>query len=192
MTITALRETVDKEIPDSVSFTVPPEFDPAEDTPPNFTVPAINASALCAKDGCPNHVTKPVKGPSPKFCDEHRGTRATTRSIPRASSGSWKRAGEVEIALNKLIEYVGLGVTFVNPVDGSSITKGGPKLARELVILGTTDLKLRRYLELVASPGKYGGLAMAILAMVVPILANHGMLPQLVVNVIDLPENPNK
>jgi hypothetical protein len=48
-----------------------------------------------------------------------------------------------------------------------------------LVELARSDKKLRGYLEMLAAPGKYGALAMAVLGIVIPILVNHGVIKEL-------------
>lgn len=172
-----------KPVPLGDAFELPPQL--ADTLGDDDVAPNIGDTAdtpLCAKPGCTNHVTKPAKGPSPKYCDEHRGTRASRGTSTGGSRSGWAKAGQVETALNRYVEMIGVGVTFINAADGSSIVKHGPAVTHELVELGKTNLKLRRYLELVSAPGKYGPLTLAIAGMVLPILANHDLIPKLVVD----------
>lgn len=100
-------------------------------------------------------------------------------SAPRKSAGNWPMAATVENALNDLFSYAGMGLTLVNPADGSAVAAGGPAVSKALVDLGRTDKKLRRYLEMVATPGKYGPLILASLGIIVPVMVNHNLIPQI-------------
>jgi len=66
----------------------------------------------------------------------------------------------------------------VNPTDGRIVADGGPAVVHELVELAKTDSALRKPLELLATPGKYGPLTLAVAGVILPIMANHGLLPQ--------------
>lgn len=71
-----------------------------------------------------------------------------------------------------------MGLRLVNPADGKVIAEGGPAVIHELVELAKTDAKFRKPLEMLATPGKYGPLGLALMGVIVPIMANHGLLPQ--------------
>lgn len=167
----------------SKAFELTDDFDPSKDSAPKASSTSADSkpTPLCALDGCTNNVTKPVKGPSPKYCDEHRGAKnkATT---PRISAPGWPRANEIEKALTRYAVMLGGGISFINETDGAAISAGGPAVVHELIELAKTDRRIRRYLEIAATPGKYGPLVLAALGMVLPILANHGMVPQIIVN----------
>lgn len=153
---------------------------PDTDEPADFINPSADVEPLlCAEPGCLNEVIKPARGRTPKYCPEHKaGTHsATGGSTRRAGNRGWAKAGEVEAGLTQLVEWTGLGVGFLNREDGTIIQKGGPDLVHALVELAKDDRELRKYLEWIAAPGKYGPLTMAALAIVIPILANHGLIP---------------
>lgn len=146
---------------------IPPDFDnPASDTPP----------LRCEVEGCDNPITKPARGRTPKRCDFHRTNKGSGSSGNRAPA--WRDAAQVEEALTRYFNVLGAGVSFVNEYDGSVITTGGAGIAHELVELAKTDKKLRERLELVTKPGKYGPLTLAVASVVLPIMANHNLLPQ--------------
>lgn len=153
--------------PLSTSDIPPADFDnPVTDTPP----------LRCEVDGCDNPVIKPPRGRTPKRCDFHRANRGSVSSGNRAPT--WRDAAQVEEALTRYFNILGAGVQFVNEYDGTVITTGGPAIAHELVELAKTDKKLRERLEFLTKPGKYGPLSLAIASVVLPIMANHNLLPQ--------------
>jgi hypothetical protein len=140
------------------------------------------STPVCAKPNCFEHVTKPARGRTPKFCDEHKATGPGSKpgaEMPKKSAGSWAQANAVENALNQLFSYAGMGLTLVNPADANAVITGGPAVSAALVELARSDKKLRGYLEMLAAPGKYGALAMAVLGIVIPILVNHGVIKEL-------------
>lgn len=149
------------------------ELDPADLAPDGHD----DASPLrCQWDGCQNTVTKPARGRTPKFCDEHRNVPKEKRAGSR-----WAYADKCEEVLTQYLSYISLGVTLVNPVDGKIIAEGAPAVAHELVELGRQDKQWRQYLERITKPGKYGGLTVAVAMIVIPVMANHKLLPQFVI-----------
>ena len=142
-----------------------------DDIPPdrgNDTAPL-----RCQFDGCQNAVTKPARGRTPKFCDEHRGT-----VNKGAKSPGWAKASQVEQVLCKYFDAVGMAISLVNPADGRVIAKGSDAVAHEIVELARSDTKLRKYLEKLTAPGKYGPLMLACAPIIFGIAANHNLLPQ--------------
>jgi len=133
----------------------------------------------CQLEGCTNSVTKPARGRSPKFCDEHRNTK--TSSTGKSRTTVWANANAVEKALSGYLNSLGVVVSFVNANDGMVIAKGADNVAHEITELGRADKKLRHKLELLAAPGKYGPLILAVMPIVIPIMANHGLIPQFVI-----------
>ena len=138
--------------------------------------------ARCAETGCTNPVTKPARGRTPKFCDDHKVT-AGAGSKSATSGKSWTRAVEVENLLKGYVKGLGAGIALINSVDGEVIATGGGDVVHELVELAKTDRTIRKYLEFAATPGKYAPLTLAIFGLVMPILANHGMAPQFFVSI---------
>lgn len=167
-----------------------------QDTPPDAFV--IDASEIpgngpsdlrdsekapnrCNYPDCLNPVLRTGKGGRPpKYCPEHKDKRAPkTAGARSATSGkSWNRASEIEGILNRYVAGLGWTIQLVNPVDGKIVADGGPAVIHELVELAKDDTRLRKPLEALATPGKYGPLGIAVLAVVMPMLANHGLLPQ--------------
>lgn len=168
--------------PVSNVFELPEQFQPGNDIPPTAFGSSDKAPVRCQFDGCTNSVTKPAKGPTSKYCTEHKVNKGASSST-RVSGASWPRAGEVETALTRYAQLIGGGVTFINAVDGETVTKHGPAVSHELVELGRVDKRLRGWLETIAIPGKYGPLALAVAGMVLPIMANHGLIPAFVIGV---------
>lgn len=144
------------------------------DTPPN----------RCNYPGCTDAVVRTGKGGRPpKYCPTHKDNRSrnkgtTTGGRSAVSGKAWARAVEVETILCKYVAGLGWGIQLVNPVDGKVVADNGPAVIHELVELAKTDTRLRKPLEFAATPGKYGPLLLALLAVIAPILANHGLLPQ--------------
>ena len=150
----------------------------SDDIAPDFNAGISDvAPTRCGYEGCSNSVTKPARGRTPKFCDEHR-TAAKTKTGARKAS--WPNAETVELALLRYFGTLTFVVSFVNPDDGTVIAEGAPAVAKELVELGRQDKKLRDLLEKLTAPGKYGPLALAIFPIVMGLMANHGLLPQFI------------
>jgi len=152
--------------------TLPAVFDLDVD-PDLLGASADAAPNRCGQDGCTNGVTKPARGRSPKYCDDHKATDARTTSRSKASGKSWPKAAEVEKHLTDSLVLAGKGISFLNEVDGFILQTNGPAVIHELVELAKDDKTLQKYLLWIASPGKYGPLAMACSALIIPILANH-------------------
>lgn len=136
----------------------------------------------CAIDGCENEVQLTPTGRQGKYCAEHGSKdRNPSESGSRRSSGtrlpSWAKAGEVENALNLIFKFGGAAIQAVNVADGQIIQNGGPAISKALVDLGRTDKRVRKYLEMMSAPGKYGPLTLAVAGVVVPIMVNHGVFP---------------
>lgn len=138
---------------------------------------------VCKEPDCTNVIDKPARGRTPDYCPEHKPTsHKATGTTARSNNGGWAKYAECEKVLNDLFKYAGMGLMMVNQADGSAVAEGGPAVAHELVELGKTDRKIRKYLEQIAAPGKYGPLMFAVAGMVVPILANHHLIPTLSIN----------
>ncbi|MHB1357049.1 MAG: hypothetical protein ACYCZF_13860 [Anaerolineae bacterium] len=103
---------------------------------------------------------------------------------PRQSSKNtktkWPAAAAVEAALNSYVSGAGMIITMVNPVDGEIIAENSAGVIKELIELGRVDRKLRKVLERLATPGKYGPLMVACSPIVIGIAANHNLLPQFI------------
>jgi len=153
------------------------------DTVPTPFAERDYAPLRCGEPGCTNGVTKPARGRAPKYCDEHRKTATRKPGSPPAARNYWPRANEIEPILQNYVRYLGTGIKVaVNTVDGDIIIVGGPNIVHELCELARTDKRLdnlRTWLERAATPGKYGPLMFAVASVTLPIMANHGWVPQI-------------
>lgn len=158
-------------------------FEVPDDTPP--LIPAAtpgdsdSAPLRCQLPGCTNEVTKPARGRTPKFCDDHKGSKPGTGSTKGLSGKSWPRATEIETLLTNYVIGLSFAVGFANAEDGEIIRDKAPAVVHELVVLAIDDRNLRRYLEWLATPGKYAPLTMACFSLILPILQNHGVVDRL-------------
>lgn len=136
------------------------------------------APSSCEHGGCTNPVKKSPTGRPAKYCEDHRGGRAKVSPNKSALTGKvWKEAEEVESILKQFVGTIAFGIRLVNAEDGRIIAEGGPDVVHELVELAKDDTELRKYLTAMTAPGKYGPLIMtSMFGVVIPIMANHGML----------------
>lgn len=162
--------------PTLTSFELPdddvPDF--AAETP--FPATGDKAPLRCTAEGCTNTVEWSGKGRKPKFCEEHKPRRAASQNTGR---GAWPKAGEVETLLNGYVTIAGAGLqyTVAFGADGEALMATGPAIVHEVVELARNDKKLRNILEKMATPGRYGPLAMAVFPLVLAVLVNHNLLP---------------
>jgi hypothetical protein len=152
------------------------EYVPTEDVAPLRDTDT--APIRCAFDGCSNEVVKPARGRTPKFCPEHKANPVKGAATKKAS---WPKAEAVELALARYLDGFSFVVSMVNPADGQVIASGSGPVAKELVELGRVDKQWRGYLEKITSPGKYGPLVLSLMPITIGIMANHGLLPQFLV-----------
>lgn len=148
---------------------------------PTASAAGDTAPKQCEKAGCTNGVPKTGRGRPPKFCDEHKsGAPKTeekfTTSKSSLSGKSWPKAAEVETLLTKYVSMLGVALQFVHEKDGQVIIIGGPDVVHELVELAKDERQLRKYLEWLTAPGKYAPLTLAVAAIVIPIMSNHGLI----------------
>jgi hypothetical protein len=161
----------------STAIALPPEL-LADLKEPATTAEQDTAPLVCQFDGCTNGVTKPARGATPKFCPEHKGSRSrSTGGKSSVSNKSWPRAKEIETILNQTLGYATIPVAFFNVDDAAILGARGPKVIHELVELAKDDKNLQNALVMIATPGKYGPITAAVLGLVVPILANHKLIP---------------
>lgn len=169
----------------STAIALPPEL--LEDLKePATSADQDTAPLVCQFDGCTNGVTKPARGATPKFCPEHKGARRPSGSKSSVSNKSWPRAKEIETILNQTLGYATIPVAFFNVDDAEIIGAKGPKVIHELVELAKDDKNLQNALVMIATPGKYGPITAAVLGLVVPILANHHLIPAAGVAIVDI------
>lgn len=170
---------------------VAPTIEPIKFSAISVTREGIPLGIECAEPGCANAVVKPERGRTSRYCPEHKrgGDKAPKIDTPRAAS--WPKAREIETALTRYVALIGSGVTFINAADGEAVILHGPAVVHEIVELGRNDKRIRRALELLSMPGKYGPLTLAIASLALPLLANHGLIPSLIVD-LTKPTLPNK
>lgn len=162
-----------------IAPTAPADDDPTPDSLfiPGDDDPEPRRDKVCAADGCGNEPERTPTGRLGKYCSEHKAAPKTGTRRTSTSRTKWKKAPEVRRALDQIVLFAGTGVSVIDPVDGQIIKAGGPNITEALVNLAEDDKNLQRYLEWLATPGKYGPLILATAGVVIPILANHGMIP---------------
>lgn len=156
---------------------------PNDDTFWNDDSAADKAPKICAEPGCTNPTGETPTGRRAKFCDEHKDAKNRSGNAPKGSPrgrkrSTWPQKEAVRASLNQLVMFAGGGLSVLNRVDGKIVMDGGPNLVTALVDLAEEDKSIRRYLDFLSKPGKYGPLVLASAAIVIPILANHNLLPQ--------------
>ena len=138
-----------------------------------------DAPLRCNHPGCTNAVVKPARGRTPKYCPEHKSGNSRSNSGAAKSVGNsgkrWNRATEIETILITYVEGIGTGMQFLPALadDGKIIEMQMPDVVRELVKLAHDDSRIRKYLEYLATPGKYAPLTLACMSVIIPILANR-------------------
>lgn len=93
---------------------------------------------------------------------------------PRANSG---RKKSLKKPLEDLITSVGTGVSFVNQTDGIAIIQGAENLAIALNNVAKDNDAVYRNLERMVTGSAWGGVFMALGGILIPIAANHNLLP---------------
>lgn len=156
-----------------------------DDIPPLTDISPIR----CLHEGCTNTVQKPSRGRTPKFCEEHRGSKA--KSGGTSTRAKWPQGDDIQVILASYLDNLALGITLINPADGQIIAEGSDKVAKALVDVGRQDKNWRKWLEKIATPGKYGPLVGALAPMVIAIMANHNLLPQFMIPGISEGGTPN-
>jgi len=100
------------------------------------------------------------------------------RGKPVGPKLTWPGSMAVEATLLTGWEnFIVAPMMFIDTYDAEILGVHGPLVIHELVELAIVDKKFRRILEMLAKPGKYGGLLIAVSGMVLPILSHHGVNP---------------
>lgn len=89
-----------------------------------------------------------------------------------------KELERVKETLYPIVATVGIGVKMVNPVDGSIIIDKGTGVVDALCLVAKEDEQVRKALLMLTTGTVYTQLAIAVLALIVPILANHRLVPE--------------
>lgn len=103
------------------------------------------------------------------------GSTTSTVKAPAGRSANWE--APLQRGLADMGQGFGMLVTMANQVDGQAIMAGSPRLAESLIAPARANPKVRHRLESIVEGGAWGAVAMAVLAIAMPILANHNMLP---------------
>lgn len=82
-------------------------------------------------------------------------------------------AGSLTLAL----EGVSGLVSVVNPIDGMCIKVGSDRLVSSIVALAKQDKNVRLYLLKLATQSAYMNVIGSVMVIIIPILANHNLLP---------------
>lgn len=118
---------------------------------------------------------------------------AKAAAAPRepAKAGPGRPSGSAVLAKRtaKTIETIGYMVQLVQPVDAAIIIAGAPRLGAALADAAETNPALKRFLEGLGKGSGWSEVAMAAGAIVLPILAVHGVLPPLFLS--DMVQEPS-
>lgn len=89
-----------------------------------------------------------------------------------------KKSDELRSDLEVTFAMLAMGVAAWNPDDGAVVMEGSTRLAKALVHASEKNPKLRKVLENMTTGFAYSELVAACMAIAIPIMANHGMLPE--------------
>lgn len=94
-------------------------------------------------------------------------------------------------ALTLALSGVGATVMAVNMVDGMAIAQGTPKLVDSIIMLAKQDKAVRLYLLRIATQSAYLNVIGSVVAILIPIMANHKLLPPIFAAPFALPQDTN-
>lgn len=143
------------------------------------------APKRCAEPGCTNSTGTTPTGRRAKYCDVHKSASDRSGNAPkgtRTRRSGWAEKEAVRASLTQFVTFAGAGLSVINKADGQIIANGGPNIVNALVDLAEDDKNIRKYLNFAAKPGKYGPLTLAVLGVVIPVMANHNLLPTFLVD----------
>lgn len=104
--------------------------------------------------------------------DKAPKTRRSNKDLQRIRDG-----------LNQYVSLIGAGLSFTPSeklrTDGEIILRGGPQLVDAVVALCEEDAKVRAMFLSLMTAGAYAQIVSAVMMIVLPILANHGVLPSI-------------
>lgn len=108
------------------------------------------------------------------------------------SSGSMS-VNAIEKAIADQFTMIGVAVTAFNEYDGTVILQGTPRLAKSIGSLCEKNPKVRKNIERMLTGGSYGEVLLAGAFIAVPIMANHGLMPESVQAMYGraIPEKPD-
>lgn len=146
-----------------------------DDTPPVTYSPdeSIGGRELWCEAGQHTFI-KTGRGRDPKSCPEHRPIRsARSDSTPRSS----RAALNIEQAVAANVAGIAQIVGMFNQFDGAVIAQGSPYLARSVADVAARDPKVRKAIEHAMSNLGWGQVIAAVMAIAIPIMVNHQVIP---------------
>ena len=168
-------ESLTEEMPVIDVTYVSPDHDEPELPFVTSTVTASTSEYQC--EVCQTPLTYGGRGRKPTRCAEHKKSGSRAPSTPRAgtTSGRWQQP--LSDALLSQFAMIGVAVYAFDNFDGQAILNGSPALAQSLVGAAEHNPKVRRALETFVTAGAWAGVASAVLAIAIPILQNHNVIP---------------
>lgn len=161
-----------------------------DDVPPAYDAGSDDVSPLrCEAEGCQNTLTYSGRGRKPKYCDEHKKSNIGTGSRSTGVRG-WSEASRIEKQLTMYLAGLGFVIKLVNQYDGTVVAEGAAPVAHEVVEIAKTHKDWRKPLEIICAPGEYGRLMMVLAGIILPVMANHGLIPQIVIPMTGAPMPP--
>lgn len=106
----------------------------------------------------------------------------------RKASGGRRKA--LKAPLTELISTLGIGVCVVNAYDGQRILAGAEDLAAALDKVAKEQPAVQRALEAVVTGSTWGSVALAAAPIIIPICANHGLIPPATAELVGAPPPP--
>jgi len=133
--------------------------------------PDINA------DICPECGEGPFSRLAQHMTMKHGDNEGSTPT-PKGKKG--KKGSAFQSDLKDLIESAGAVVSVtIDPIDGYLIMNGAEDLAAAIDNVARRNPKLREWIEKAQAGSVYGGLAIAVLGIVYPMLSRRDMVPPL-------------
>lgn len=128
----------------------------------------------------------PAAEPTPE-APKPRGRRASTGAAKKAAAkkadtapkgaGRPTKNAVLEKSLEDVFTNFGLAVAMVNEADGVAIIEGSGPLADSLASVAATNPRVARALERSTQAAGWGGVIIALSGILLPIAANHGLVP---------------
>lgn len=156
----------------TISDDIPPPNDGAS------TVTDNGSSSRFSCEVCSLPLTYAGKGRYPRFCAEHKP------GPQRAANTTGGRTKSIDILISQMTDlYAGVatGLTFLPSekvqVDGMILASGASKLAESWRPLIENDPKIRKFWTRMTTGSGYGAVIIAHVMIALPILSNHGLVP---------------
>lgn len=108
----------------------------------------------------------------------HRTSAHGATPVSDTAPKGRKRTPKLAAQLEQTVSVIGGLVAMANQFDGHVITSTAPQFALAWANLAERNPAVKRFLESATSGGAYGEVVLASAIMIMPILANHGVLPE--------------